>query len=177
MESEHLQLLLVEDDLDLATAIMDYFALEGIECDHAANGLAGFNLIKQNPYDAVILDLNLPRMSGLQVCEQLRAQGIDVPILMLTARDTLDDKLTGFSVGADDYLIKPFAMEELIVRAQVLSRRRSGQVNKLTVRDLELDLKQQQASRNGETLKLSPIGFRILEALMRESPNPISREN
>ncbi|MBX3684793.1 MAG: response regulator transcription factor [Rhodocyclaceae bacterium] len=176
MESEHLQLLLVEDDLDLATAIMDYFALEGIECDHAANGLAGFNLIKQNPYDAVILDLNLPRMSGLQVCEQLRAQGIDVPILMLTARDTLDDKLTGFSVGADDYLIKPFAMEELIVRAQVLSRRRSGQVNKLTVRDLELDLKQQQASRNGETLKLSPIGFRILEALMRESPNPISRE-
>ena len=68
-------------------------------------------------------------MSGLQVCEQLRAQGIDVPILMLLPRDTLDDKLTGFSVGADDYLIKPFAMEELIVRAQVLSRRRSGQVN------------------------------------------------
>ena len=176
MGSEHIQLLLVEDDLDLATAIIDYLALEGIECDHAANGLTGFNLIKQNAYDAVILDLNLPRMSGLQVCEQLRAQGIDVPILMLTAKDTLDDKLTGFSVGADDYLVKPFAMAELIVRAQVLSKRRSGQVSKLTIHDLELNLKQQKAVRDGAHLKLSPIGFRILEVLMRESPNPVSRE-
>jgi len=176
MGSEHIQLLLVEDDLDLATAIIDYLALEGIECDHAANGLAGFNLIKRNFYDAVILDLNLPKMSGLQVCEQLRAQGIDVPILMLTAKDTLDDKLQGFSVGADDYLVKPFAMEELIVRAQVLSKRRSGQVNKLTVHDLELDVKQEKATRNGAILRLSPIGFRILEVLMRESPNPVSRE-
>lgn len=176
MGSKHIQLLLVEDDIDLATAVIDYLALEGIECDHAANGLAGFNLIKQNRYDTVILDLNLPKMSGLQVSEQLRAQGIDVPILMLTAKDTLDDKLTGFSAGADDYLIKPFAMEELIVRAQVLSNRRSGQINKLCVHDLELHLEQQKALRNGANLKLSPIGFKILEALMRESPNPISRE-
>ncbi|WP_104025036.1 response regulator transcription factor [Vibrio hyugaensis] len=176
MNSEKLQLLLVEDDLDLAKAVIDYLELEDIQCDHAANGVAGFYLIKQNPYDAVILDLNLPKMNGLEVCANLRALGIDVPVLMLTARDTLDDKLTGFSKGADDYLVKPFAMEELIVRAQVLSRRRSGQATKLMVEGVELELQTQIASRDGTELKLTPIGVTLLETLMRESPNAVSRE-
>ncbi|MFA0388986.1 response regulator transcription factor [Vibrio splendidus] len=174
--TDKLQLLLVEDDLDLATAVIDYLDLEDIQCDHAANGLVGLHLIETNRYDAVILDLNLPKMNGLQVCENLRAQGIDTPILMLTARDTLDDKLTGFSKGADDYLIKPFAMEELIVRAQVLAKRRSGQVSRLSVSDLEIDLKQHQAYRAKSPLKLSPTALKILEVLMRSSPNPVSRE-
>ncbi|MEZ8625654.1 response regulator transcription factor [Vibrio splendidus] len=174
--TDKLQLLLVEDDLDLATAVIDYLDLEDIQCDHAANGLAGLNLIETNRYDAVILDLNLPKMNGLQVCENLRARGIDTPVLMLTARDTLDDKLTGFSKGADDYLIKPFAMEELIVRAQVLAKRRSGQVSRLSVSDLEIDLKQHQAYRANLPLKLSPTALKILEVLMRSSPNPVSRE-
>lgn len=182
MITDKLQLLLVEDDLDLATAVIDYLDLEDIQCDHAANGVTGLNLIEKQfknenkNYDAIILDLNLPKMSGLQVCEKLRAQGIDTPILMLTARDTLDDKLTGFSMGADDYLIKPFAMEELIVRAQVLAKRRSGQVSRLSVLDLEIDLQQQQAYRAGERLKLSPTALKILEILMRESPKTVSRE-
>jgi len=176
MITDKLQLLLVEDDMDLATAVIDYLALEDIQCDHAANGVSGLNLILENDYDAVILDLNLPKMNGLQVCEKLRNQGVDVPILMLTARDTLDDKLAGFSKGADDYLIKPFAMEELIVRAQVLAKRRSGQATKLAVMDLELDLQQQQASRCHQTLKLSPTALKILEILMRESPKTVSRE-
>lgn len=176
MITDKLQLLLVEDDMDLATAVIDYLALEDIQCDHAANGVAGFNLIKENAYDTVILDLNLPKMNGLQVCEKLRTQGIDVPVLMLTARDTLDDKLAGFAKGADDYLIKPFAMEELIVRTQVLAKRRSGQVSKLSVLDLELDLQQQQAFRSNTLLKLSPTALKILEVLMRESPNTVSRE-
>ncbi|MFA0409798.1 response regulator transcription factor [Vibrio splendidus] len=174
--TDKLQLLLVEDDLDLATAVIDYLDLEDIQCDHAANGLAGLHLIETNRYDAVILDLNLPKMNGLQVCENLRAQGIDTPVLMLTARDTLDDKLTGFSKGADDYLIKPFAMEELIVRAQVLAKRRSGQVSRLSVSDLEIDFKQHQAYRANSPLKLSPTALKILEVLMRSSPNPVSRE-
>lgn len=173
---ENLQLLLVEDDLDLAKAIVDYLALEDIQCDHAANGLSGLNLIQQGQYDTVILDLNLPKMNGLEVCARLREQGIDVPVLMLTAKDTLDDKLTGFSKGADDYLVKPFAMEELIIRAQVLSRRRSGQVTKLSVSDLEVDLQSQTATRSSEPLKLSPIGFKLLETLVRASPNTVSRE-
>lgn len=176
MITDKLHLLLVEDDLDLASAVIDYLELEGIQCDHAANGLAGLNLIEQNSYDVIILDLNLPKMNGLQVCEKLRAQGLDVPVLMLTARDTLDDKLTGFSKGADDYLIKPFAMEELIVRAQVLSRRRSGQVTRLSVSDLVLDLQHKQAYRAESLLKLSPTALKILEVLMRESPKPVLRE-
>ena len=176
MDLDKLKLLLVEDDIDLATAVIDYFELEKIQCDHAANGLSGFNLIKSNDYDVVILDLNMPKMNGLEVCEKLRRQGIDVPILMLTAKDTLDDKLKGFSKGADDYLVKPFAMEELIVRAQVLSRRRSGQVKKITVCGLELDTKQQRVTRNSVPLKLSPTNFKILETLILASPNPISRD-
>ena len=172
-----MQLLLVEDDIDLATAIVDYFELENIECDHAANGLSGFNLIKSNHYDTVILDINMPKMNGLEVCEQLRNQGIDVPVLMLTAKDTLDDKLIGFSKGADDYLIKPFAMKELIARVQVLSRRRSGEVKKLTVYDLQLDTKQKIITRASVPLKLSPISFKILETLMRSYPNPVTREH
>jgi DNA-binding response OmpR family regulator len=116
-------------------------------------------------------------MSGLEVAQRIRAKGIDVPILMLTARDTLDDKLTGFAKGADDYLVKPFAMEELIVRTQVLAKRRSGQVTKLVVEDLVLDLQVKTAQRGGEAIKLSPTGFKILECLMRESPNPVSRDS
>jgi len=177
MDSNKLQLLLVEDDIDLATAVIDYFELENIHCEHASNGLSGFNLIKANHYDVVILDLNMPKMNGLEVCEKLRELGVDVPILMLTAKDTLDDKLIGFSKGADDYLIKPFAMEELIVRIQVLSRRRSGEVTTLKVYDLELNTKQKTINKNSTALKLSPISFKILETLMRAYPNPVSREN
>jgi len=176
MNTGKLQLLLIEDDLDLAKAIIDYLELEEIQCDHAANGIAGFTLITQNPYDAVILDLNLPKMNGLEVCEKIRSLGIDVSILMLTARDTLDDKLTGFSKGADDYLVKPFAMEELIVRAQTLSRRKSGQVTCLKVEGIELNLQAQIVMREGVELKLTPIAIKILKVLMQESPNTISRE-
>ncbi|PKI07135.1 two-component system response regulator [Shewanella sp. 11B5] len=176
MNTDKLQLLLVEDDLDLATAVIEYLELEDILCDHAANGQVGLNLSLQNQYDVVILDLNLPKMNGLQVCESLRMQGMDVPVLMLTAQDTLDDKLTGFAKGADDYLVKPFAMEELIVRTRVLARRRSGQVMRLSVGDLTLDLQQKQAYRANELVKLSPTAFKILEVLMRTSPNPVSRE-
>ena len=171
-----LNLLLVEDDIDLATAVIDYLELEEIQCDHAANGLIGLNLIEKNSYQAIILDLNLPQMSGLTVCESMRNKGIDTPVLMLTAMDTLQDKLTGFSKGADDYLVKPFAMEELIVRVQALSRRRSGQVTLLKVAGIELDLDKRQASLNGQALKLSPTAFKILEVLLRHSPNPVSRE-
>ncbi|MDO6762821.1 response regulator transcription factor [Agarivorans sp. 1_MG-2023] len=176
MSKINLQFLLVEDDLDLATAVIDYLELEDILCDHASNGLLGLNLIHQHHYDVVILDLNLPKMDGLEVCEKLRNQGLDVPILMLTARDRLDDKLKGFSTGADDYLVKPFAMEELIARAQVLSRRRSGEAHKLVVADLELDVKAQTAVRNQQLLKLSPTGIKLLTVLMRESPNLVTRE-
>ncbi|WP_413699719.1 response regulator transcription factor [Psychromonas sp. KJ10-10] len=172
-----LKLLLVEDDIDLATAVIDYLELEDMQCDHAINGLVGLNLIEKNNYQVIILDLNLPKMSGLNVCESMRRKGIDTPVLMLTAMDSLQDKLTGFEKGTDDYLVKPFAMKELIVRVQALSRRRSGQVNRLSLLDLELDLQKKQATRAEVVLKLSPIALKILEVLMRASPNPVTRED
>lgn len=176
MQPEKLQLLLVEDDIDLASAVIDYLDLEDMLCDHAGNGVAGLNLLQNNYYDVLILDLNLPKMNGLEVCETLRSEGIDIPILMLTAKDTLDDKLIGFAKGADDYLVKPFAMQELIARIQVLSRRRSGQVTKLSVSGLTLDIQQQQITRHDQVLKLSPTAFKILTILMRASPTPVARE-
>lgn len=173
---DNVQVLLVEDDIDLAKAIIEYFELEGIQCDHAANGVSGLQLITAHNYDVILLDLNLPKMNGLEVCKGMRLKGIDTPVLMLTARDTLDDKVVGFSTGADDYLVKPFAMQELIIRTQVLSRRRSGQINKLVIEGLELDFNQKQAKRDGQALKLSPTSLKILECLMRESPKLVSRE-
>ncbi|WP_028866040.1 response regulator transcription factor [Psychromonas aquimarina] len=171
-----LKLILVEDDIDLAAAVIDYLELEGMQCDYVSNGPAGLNLIEQNDYQAVILDLNLPKMDGLTICTKMREQGIDTPVLMLTARDSLQDKLLGFDAGADDYLVKPFAMAELIARIQVLAGRRSGQVRCLKVADLQLNLQEKLAYRNECPLKLSPTALKILEVLMRESPNPVSRE-
>ncbi|NAW70478.1 response regulator [Vibrio sp. V27_P1S3P104] len=171
-----LKVLLVEDDLDLATALIDYMQLEGIECDFAADGLVGYNLITSYQYDVIILDLNLPKIAGLEVCRRIREQGIETPVLMLTARDTLDDKLQGFQHGADDYLVKPFAMQELMVRMLVLSKRRSGQATKLRIGELELDLSLRKACRYGQELKLSPILIKILELLMREYPSVVTRE-
>lgn len=171
-----LKVLVVEDDIDLATAIIDYMELEDINADYAADGAVGYNLICNNSYDVVVLDLNLPKIEGLAVCERIRAQGIETPVLMLTAKDTLDDKLAGFSKGADDYLVKPFEMDELIARVKVLSKRRSGQVAKLTIKDLEFDLSSREVIRGGQTIRLSPIAIKILELLMRESPNSVSRE-
>ncbi|UGA56557.1 response regulator transcription factor [Vibrio sp. DW001] len=170
-----LNLLLVEDDIDLATAVIDYLELEGIQCDHAANGVIGLNLIERNDYHAIILDLNLPLMHGLAVCESMRSKGIDTPVLMLTAMDSLDDKLAGFAKGTDDYLIKPFAMEELIVRARTLARRRSGQATLLSVAGIKLDVEKKTVYREGRELKLSPTAIKILELLLRNSPNPVSR--
>ncbi|TCS43336.1 response regulator transcription factor [Reinekea marinisedimentorum] len=171
-----LNALLVEDDVDLATAVIDYFEMEDISCDHAVNGVIGLNLIEKNRYQVIVLDLNLPLMNGLNVCKKMREQGIDTPVLMLTAMDTLNDKLTGFDHGADDYLVKPFAVEELVARVLALSKRKSGQVTKLQVAGIELDLAGAQAFHHGTALKISPTEFKILEVLLRNSPNPVSRE-
>lgn len=172
-----LSVLLVEDDLDLAATIIDYLELESISCDHAANGIAGMNLVHQNSYQLILLDINMPRMNGLTMCETLRTQGLDTPVLMLTARDKLDDKLAGFHAGADDYLIKPFEIEELLVRIIALSKRRSGQVKKLTLGILHLDLTLKTISVDDQSIQLTPILFKLLETLMRASPEPVSQQD
>ncbi|MCJ8318103.1 MAG: response regulator transcription factor [Colwellia sp.] len=172
--------LLVEDDLDLATTVVDYLELENMQCDHAANGIAGLQLIEQqkqyHPFDVIILDVNMPRMDGLTMCKQMREQGINTPVLMLTARDTLEDKLSGFDVGIDDYMVKPFEMLELVARLKVLSNRRTGQINKLILHGLEVDFSSKTALRNNLRLQFTPTGWKILEVLMRKSPEIVSKE-
>ncbi|MBA6251236.1 response regulator transcription factor [Colwellia sp. MB3u-55] len=169
-------ILLVEDDLDLATTIIDYLELEGITCDHAANGIAGLELLSNHHFDVMILDVNMPRMDGLTVCKKMREQGNSTAILMLTARDTLDDKLAGFAAGSDDYLVKPFEMRELIARIQVLANRRSGQTNRLSLFGLDVDFGAKTLKRQQRTLQLSPTGWKILEVLMRKSPEVVSKK-
>jgi len=169
-------ILLVEDDLDLATTIVDYLDIEDIECDHASNGLIGLNLIKTNSYQMIILDINMPKMDGLTLCKLLREEGIDTPVLFLTARDSLDNKLEGFSAGSDDYLVKPFAMKELVARVSVLAKRKSGEAKRLSLADLTVDLTQRSVVVKDKSLKLSPIAYKILTTLIRETPKVVSRD-
>jgi len=171
-----IQVLLVEDDIDLASTVVDYLELEGVICDHAANGIAGLELIKNNQYDVIVLDINMPRMDGLDVCKNMRKQGINTPVIMLTARDTLDDKLAGFSVGSDDYLVKPFEMLELVARVQVLAKRLSGQTDCISIAGLEVDFSQRVVKRQQRVIQLSPTGWKILEVLMRKSPQVVTKE-
>ncbi len=171
-----INVLLVEDDLDLAATVMDYLELEAINCDHAANGVAGLQLLTDHHFDVLILDVNMPRMDGLTLCRTLREQGSDTPVLMLTARDTLADKLAGFEVGSDDYLVKPFEMLELVARVQVLAKRRSGQTQVFERFGLRVDFSQKNAQRGGRPLQLSPTGWVLLECLLRRSPEVVSRQ-
>ncbi|MGB0845933.1 MAG: response regulator transcription factor [Thiolinea sp.] len=172
-------ILLVEDHHLLAETIMDYLATENIEVDYASRGLQGLELATTQTYDAIVLDINLPEIDGFTICQQLRENhNIDTPVLMLTARDQLDDKLTGFDCGADDYLIKPFANQELVARLTALMKRQRGEVTlkRSEIGDLTLDSGSQRVWRANKELILSPTGFRILRILMRESPEVVSRE-
>lgn len=173
----NMEVLLVEDDVDLAATIVDYLALESIECDHAANGIAGLTLAGQARYQVIILDVNLPGMDGFSICKKLRETHSDTPVLMLTARDQLQDKLDGFDAGTDDYLIKPFEIEELLVRLQALAKRRSGQMNCLLKGEITLNVRARTAVFRQQDIRLTPITYRLLEALMRSSPDPVSRES
>lgn len=171
-----INVLLVEDDIDLASTVVDYLEIEDINCDHAANGVLGLSLIEANDYQVILLDLNLPRLDGLSVCQKVRESSNDTPILMLTARDSLKDKIAGFDVGTDDYLVKPFEIEELLVRILALSKRRSGQVSTLNMGELTLQLKARTADYANQPIKLTPITFKLLEKFMRETSKPVSRK-
>ena len=171
-------ILLVEDHDDLAASIGDYLEAAGFAMDFAADGAIALNLLEENPYDAIILDLMLPKIDGIRVCERLRDRGDGTPILMLTARDQIEDKVNGFNAGADDYLVKPFDMEELSARIKALVRRARGEMSDgaLRVGDLVFDPRTMRVERGGERVNLSPTSARILKVLMRESPRLVSRE-
>ena len=177
MTSTSLQILLVEDQLDIARNIADYLEAKGHVLDFATQGQQGLDLALNNHYDLLILDLNLPVMDGLVVCQQVRAKSPrHIPILMLTARDSIDDKVSGFTVGADDYLTKPFSLQELEVRCMALSRRHVLQSeNVINIGPLQLDKKRQTVTRAGQLLNLSTMGYRILTVLIDAYPQVVSR--
>lgn len=167
-----LRILLIEDQRDIAANIWDYLEHHGFVMDHAADGAKGLRMALDGAYDVIVLDLGLPKLDGLELCRQLREAHRDTPVLMLTARDTLDDKLAGFAHGADDYLVKPFAMKELEARIRALHRRgRLQQGEVLHVADLELDPANLSVKRAGQTLVVTRAGFLLLEALLRAAPH------
>jgi len=167
-----LRILLIEDQRDIAANIWDFLELRGFVMDHAADGANGLRMSLEGGYDVIILDLGLPKLDGIDLCRALRRSGHDTPVLMLTARDTLQDKLTGFAEGADDYVVKPFAMKELEARIRALYRRgRLQHGDLLRVADLVLDPVKFTVERAGQPLTLTRAGFALLETLMRKSPN------
>ncbi|MGI2187477.1 response regulator transcription factor [Shewanella oncorhynchi] len=168
-------ILLVEDNRLLSNNIIQYLELSGIECDYAFNLAQADMLISQQQFDAIILDLNLPDGDGIEACERWKAQCITSPVIMLTARSGLNDRLSGFAVGADDYLVKPFAMEELVARLKVVAQRRPAP-QRLTIGDLEIDFANHMVYRQGQLLALSKTGWQILALLARRSPETVSRE-
>ena len=172
--------LLVEDNRTISEMVGEYLERRGFAVDYAADGVDGLRLASDNSYDVIILDLMLPRLDGLQVCQRLRNEAKkSTPVLMLTARDTLDDKVRGLEAGGDDYLVKPFAIQELEARIRALIRRERRQVSAevLQVGDLVLDTATLRLSRAGRELQLSPIGLKLLTILMRESPRVVSRRD
>lgn len=173
-----MHLLLIEDHADLAANIGEYLQGHGHVVDYAGDGLSGLHLCTRQRYDAIILDLSLPGLDGLTLCRRLRGDGAStVPLLMLTARDTEQDKVTGLEAGADDYLTKPFSLAELHARLRALARRSSsGGRDVLRVADLSFDLRTLIARRGDRRLDLTRAGFKLLEALMRVAPGLLSRE-
>lgn len=170
--------LLIEDHKDIAEMVTGYLENRGFDVDYAADGVTGLHLAVSNSYDAIILDLMLPGMDGIDICHKLRTEARrDTPVIMLTARDTLDDKITGLETGADDYLVKPFAIKELEARVRSIIRRHKGEVSKeiLTIGDLTVDTATLSVKRAGQSLNTTPIGFKILTVLMRASPAVVSR--
>ncbi len=158
--------------------VYDYLELKGYVVDYAADGVTGLHLAVKNSYDVIILDLMLPGIDGMDVLNKLRTDARQsTPVLILTARDTLDDKLAGLESGADDYLVKPFEIRELEARIKALIRREKGELNSevLQVGDLTFDTGTLEVKREGQELKLTPIGLKILGILMRASPRVVSR--
>jgi DNA-binding response OmpR family regulator len=175
--SHGLDILLIEDNAALAANVIDYLESLGHRVHYAADGESGLREALVGTFDVILLDLALPRRDGLSLCADLRRHADRRhPVLMLTARDTLDDKLAGFANGADDYMVKPFSLAELAARVTALAQRRTlGQPHLLSVGPLTIDRRLRSAERNGQPLRLSPLLWDILLALAEAAPAPVTR--
>ena len=171
-----MRILVAEDERDLNEILCKKLRSEDYCVDGCYDGEEALDYLASVEYDAVILDIMMPKRSGLQVVEQLRRQGDHTPVLFLTARDSIDDRVTGLDAGADDYLVKPFAFDELLARLRVMTRKRGGERSNLfTIDDLTLDIRSKRVERGGVELKLSAKDYALLEYLIRNKGVVLSR--
>ena len=175
-----MKILLLEDDFTLSTEIVSFFRSKSFHCQPFYDGSLLLSQYKPEIYDLVVLDINVPGTSGLEVCQAIRGVDKIVPIIMLTAFGELEDKLSSFDKGADDYLVKPFHFEELFARVTSLLRRKEipQQISdKISIADLDIFISQKKVVRNGEEIKLTPKEFKLLETLAQAKGNVISKES
>jgi two-component system OmpR family response regulator len=172
-----MRLLLVEDDPKIASFILKGLKAEGYAVDHAPDGQEGLHLAVTEPYDAAIIDVMLPKLDGLSVIERMRKDKVNTPVIILSAKGSVDDRVKGLQAGGDDYLPKPFAFSELLARVQALIRRGSGvsEPTRLTVGDLTMNLLTREVTRGGRNIELQRLEFSLLEYLMRNAGRVVSK--
>jgi two-component system, OmpR family, response regulator len=172
-----MRVLLVEDDQKIASFVIKGLEQAGFAVDHAADGEDGLHLALNEAYDAAIIDLMLPKLDGLSLIEELRRQQITTPVIILSARRSVADRVKGLQTGSDDYLVKPFSFSELLARVQALIRRGRGAAHptRLTVADLVMDLLAREVTRGGDKIDLQPREFALLEYLMRQAGRVVSK--
>ncbi|PSB87398.1 DNA-binding response regulator [Photobacterium damselae subsp. damselae] len=173
-----MKVLIVDDNHNIAETIADYLELEGMTIDCAYHGEAALNLVKENHYDVIIMDIMMPKLDGINAVKKLREeQFCNTPILFLTAKDQLEDKIAAFKAGGDDYLLKPFSMEELCLRLYALSNRGPRQdIGELKFADITINTRTDEVKRAETEIKLSRIQLKILKLLMRQAPSIVSRQ-
>ncbi len=174
-QAGHVRVLVVDDEVRLARSLQRGLRGEGFEVDLAHDGPTGLQLARSGRYDAVVLDVMLPGLSGYRVCRQLREEGNDVPVLMLSAKDGEYDQADGLDLGADDYLTKPFAWVVLVAHLRALLRRRPPRAAVLAAGDLQLDPEQRRVTRDGEEVPLTAREFALLEHLLRTPGRTVSK--
>ncbi len=172
-----MRILLVEDDLKIASFIVKGLKAAGYAVDHAAEGEEGLHLALSEPYDTAIIDIMLPKLDGLALIEKLRAARVSTPVIILSAKGAVDDRVKGLQSGGDDYLTKPFAFSELLARVQALIRRAGGLIEpiRLNVGDLSVNLLTREVTRGGKKIEVQPLEFSLLEYLMRNAGRVVSK--
>ncbi len=172
-----MRVLLVEDDSKIASFIIKGLKAEGFAVDHEDNGEDGLHMALTEPYDAAVIDIMLPKMDGLSLVENIRREKLKTPIIILSAKGEVDDRVKGLHTGADDYLTKPFAFSELLARLQALIRRSSdvAEPTKLTVADISMNLITREVVRAGQKIELQPLEFSLLEYLLRNAGRVVSK--
>ena len=172
-----MRVLLIEDDTEAANYLVKGLGESGYVVDHAADGATGLGLATSETYDVMIVDRMLPRMDGVTIIEMLRKNGNTTPVLILSAKNRVQDRVEGLKAGGDDYLTKPFAFAELLARLEALLRRGRPEAAETTLRvaDLEMDLLSRRVTRAGEPIDLQPREFRVLEYLMRHAGHVVTR--